>query len=96
MKALFRELNNQKLSLIFSIILTYWAMTSFLGMPIVDILLVISLVNTILFICCIYAKKQGTAGGIVFVLGSVVYFMSIMVIILFPVNRICHILYGLL
>lgn len=83
MKALFRELNNQKLSLIFSIILTYWAMTSFLGMPIVDILLVISLVNTILFICCIYAKKQGTAGGIVFVLGSVVYFMSIMVIILF-------------
>ncbi|OPZ92947.1 MAG: Protein-glutamine gamma-glutamyltransferase [Firmicutes bacterium ADurb.Bin419] len=73
MKGLFKELNNQKLSLLFSIILTYWAMSSFFGFPILDILLVISLVNTILFAGYIYAKKQGFLGGILFVLGSVAY-----------------------
>lgn len=83
MKALFKELNNQRLSLLFSIILTYWAMTSFFGMPIIDILLMSSLVNTVLYICFIFLKKQGIAGGVLFVLGSIVYFIGIEGIILF-------------
>lgn len=83
MKKILAELNNQRLSLLFTIILTYWAMTSFFGMPIIDILLMIVVVNTVLYICYIFLKKQGLAGGVLFVLGSVVYFIGIQVIILF-------------
>lgn len=83
MKKILAELNNQRLSLLFTIILTYWAMTSFFGMPIIDILIVIVVVNTALYICYIFLKKQGLAGGVLFVLGSVVYFIGIQVIILF-------------
>lgn len=83
MKKLLIELNNQRLSLLFSIILTYWSMTSFFGTPIVDILFVIIAINTVLFICFIYLKKQGLAGGVLFVLGSIVYFIVVQVIILF-------------
>lgn len=82
MKALFKEFKNQILAVMFSIVMTYWAMSSFFGMPIIDILLVITLVNTILFICCIYLKKQGISGGILFVLGSIVYFMGVIGIII--------------
>jgi hypothetical protein len=81
-KALFKEFKNQIFAVMFSIVMTYWAMSSFFGMPIIDILLVIILVNSILFICCIYLKKQGISGGILFVLGSIVYFMGVVGIII--------------
>lgn len=81
MKAIFKELRNQILAVMFSIVMTYWAMSSFFGMPIIDILMVITVVNTILFVCCIYLKKQGISGGILFVLGSIVYFMGVFGII---------------
>ncbi len=82
MKGLLKELKNQKLSLLFSIILTYWAMSSFFGLPILDILLVITLVNTILFVFCIYVKRQGVAGSVLFILGTVAYYMLIFATIL--------------
>jgi len=83
MKKLLTELNNQRLSLLFSIMLTYWAMTSFFGNPIVDILVIIAVVNTVLYICYIFLKRQGISGGILFVLGSIVYFIGVRAIILF-------------
>lgn len=82
MKKLLTELNNQRLSLLFSIMLTYWAMTSFFGSPIIDILVIISVVNTILFMCCSLLRKQGISGGILFVLGSIFYFIGIRIVIL--------------
>jgi len=82
MKKFLLELNNQRLSILFSIILTYWAMTSFFGMPIIDILIVISVVNIVLYSCYIFLRKQGIAGGVLFVLGSIVYFIGVRVIIL--------------
>lgn len=83
MKKLLTELNDQRLSLLFSIMLTYWAMTSFFGRPVIDILVIIAVVNTVLYICYIFLKKQGVSGGILFVLGSVVYFIGVRVMILF-------------
>lgn len=82
MKGLLKELNNQKLSLLFSIILTYWAMSSFFGLPILDILLVIAVVNTLLFAFCIYVKKHGFVGSVIFILGSVAFFMLVSAIIM--------------
>lgn len=83
MKKLLKELNNQRLSLLFSIMLTYWAMTAFFGRPIIDILLIISVTNTVLYICYIFLKRQGMSGGLLFILGSILYFIGVRIIILF-------------
>jgi len=83
MKKLLAELNDQRLSLLFSIMLTYWAMTSFFGSPIIDILVIIAVINTVLYICYIFLKRQGIYGGILFILCSVLYFIGVRIIVLF-------------
>lgn len=75
MKERVKELKNHILPLLFSISLTYWAMSSFFGVPVLGTLAVIVVLHSLLFIGFINYRKRIVLGFILFFFGSILYFL---------------------
>ncbi|TYQ16540.1 UNVERIFIED_CONTAM: Transglutaminase-like enzymes, putative cysteine proteases [Acetivibrio alkalicellulosi] len=77
MKEKIRDLKNYILPILFSISISYWSMSSLFGLPIVEILIIIILVNIVLFTGYIFLKDSVKKGIIAFIVFNAIFFLGI-------------------
>ncbi|HEY9059983.1 MAG TPA: transglutaminase-like domain-containing protein [Pseudobacteroides sp.] len=82
MKDKILELKESLFPLMFSVSLTLWTVDSIFGANVILTLLISLVVNSMLFMALSNLKEKGSSGGLLFILGSLVYFSAAILILM--------------